>query len=183
MVTSTDTGVSFVSLSGYLWELTPWLPGRGDYLLATVKHTGALAVGESYARAIPEAQLLVEDPGHSPLAWQGGQLSRAIDALAAKHRSQPAGPRGSWASCMRSASTCSCTSRASTPARLPARRAVIQTIAAKANVDLPLAGAAVLLAIALIFGHVALHAAILSLSDSCHGPTVAPVRGSGKFRW
>ncbi len=48
-----------------------------------------LAVGERYAQAIPEAQLLVEDEGpptHSPLAWQGGQLSRAIDALAARRR-------------------------------------------------------------------------------------------------
>jgi pimeloyl-ACP methyl ester carboxylesterase len=48
-----------------------------------------LAVGERYAQAIPEAQLLVEDEGpptHSPLAWQGGQLSRAIDALAARAR-------------------------------------------------------------------------------------------------
>ena len=45
-----------------------------------------LAVGERYAQAIPGAQLLVEDEGpptHSPLAWQGGQLSRAIAALAA----------------------------------------------------------------------------------------------------
>ena len=34
-----------------------------------------LAVGERYAQAIPQAQLLVEDAGpppHSPLAWQGG---------------------------------------------------------------------------------------------------------------
>jgi pimeloyl-ACP methyl ester carboxylesterase len=48
-----------------------------------------LAVGERYAQAIPEAELLVEDegpPAHSPLAWQGGQLSRAIDALAARVR-------------------------------------------------------------------------------------------------
>jgi pimeloyl-ACP methyl ester carboxylesterase len=48
-----------------------------------------LAVGERYAQAIPAAQLLVEDEGpptHSPLAWQGGQLSRAIDALAARSR-------------------------------------------------------------------------------------------------
>ena len=48
-----------------------------------------LAVGELYAQAIPQAQLLVEDEGppmHSPLAWQGGQLSRAIDALAARVR-------------------------------------------------------------------------------------------------
>ena len=68
-------------------------------------------------------------------------------------------------------------------ARLPARRAVIQTIAAQANVDLSLAGAAILLAIALVFGHVALHAAILGLSDGCHAPTVAPVCEGGKFRW
>jgi 3-oxoadipate enol-lactonase len=48
-----------------------------------------LAVGERYAQAIPQAQLLVEDEGpptHSPLAWQGGQLSRAIDALIARLR-------------------------------------------------------------------------------------------------
>jgi len=48
-----------------------------------------LAVGERYAQAIPGAQLLVEDEGpptHSPLAWQGGQLSRAIGDLAARVR-------------------------------------------------------------------------------------------------
>jgi len=37
-----------------------------------------LAVGERYAQAIPGARLLVEDPGQSPLAWQGGQLSKAL---------------------------------------------------------------------------------------------------------
>jgi pimeloyl-ACP methyl ester carboxylesterase len=41
-----------------------------------------LAVGERYAQAIPGAQLLVEDPGRSPLAWQGGQLSKALLGLA-----------------------------------------------------------------------------------------------------
>jgi pimeloyl-ACP methyl ester carboxylesterase len=45
-----------------------------------------LAVGERYAQAIPDAQLLVEDHGRSPLAWQGGQLSAAIEALAARTR-------------------------------------------------------------------------------------------------
>jgi pimeloyl-ACP methyl ester carboxylesterase len=45
-----------------------------------------LAVGERYAQAIPGAQLLVEDHGRSPLAWQGGQLSAAIEALAARTR-------------------------------------------------------------------------------------------------
>jgi len=38
-----------------------------------------LAVAEEYARRLPRARLLVEDEGKSPLAWQGAQLSRAID--------------------------------------------------------------------------------------------------------
>jgi 3-oxoadipate enol-lactonase len=44
-----------------------------------------LAVAERYAAAIPQAELLVEDAGpplHSPIAWQGGQLSRALLELA-----------------------------------------------------------------------------------------------------
>lgn len=46
-----------------------------------------LQVGEHYARLIPGAELLVEEQGpprRSPIAWQGGQLSRAIAALAAR---------------------------------------------------------------------------------------------------
>jgi pimeloyl-ACP methyl ester carboxylesterase len=38
-----------------------------------------LAVAREYARRLPHARLLVEDEGKSPLAWQGAQLSRAID--------------------------------------------------------------------------------------------------------
>jgi pimeloyl-ACP methyl ester carboxylesterase len=44
-----------------------------------------LAVGERYARAIPGARLIVEQPGpppRSPIAWQGGQLSRVLLELA-----------------------------------------------------------------------------------------------------
>lgn len=41
-------------------------------------------VGEAYRRAIPGAELVVEEPGKSPLAWQGGQLSWHIAALAAR---------------------------------------------------------------------------------------------------
>jgi pimeloyl-ACP methyl ester carboxylesterase len=41
-----------------------------------------LRVGEAYAGAIPGAELLVEEPGRSPLAWQGGQLSRIIERTA-----------------------------------------------------------------------------------------------------
>jgi pimeloyl-ACP methyl ester carboxylesterase len=36
------------------------------------------AVGEAYARAIPRAELVLDDPGKSPVAWQGSQLSRVI---------------------------------------------------------------------------------------------------------
>jgi hypothetical protein len=43
-----------------------------------------LAVGERYAQTIPGARLLVEEPGRSPLAWQGGQISRVIAELAAR---------------------------------------------------------------------------------------------------
>lgn len=42
-----------------------------------------LAVAERYAELIPQARLVVEQPGASPLAWQGGQLSRALADLAA----------------------------------------------------------------------------------------------------
>ncbi|HEY4896401.1 MAG TPA: alpha/beta hydrolase, partial [Solirubrobacteraceae bacterium] len=46
-----------------------------------------LSVAERYAATIPGAELLVEDAGpppHSPLAWQGGQLSRALAELAVR---------------------------------------------------------------------------------------------------
>jgi pimeloyl-ACP methyl ester carboxylesterase len=42
------------------------------------------ATGERYASAIPGAQLVSEEPGKSPLAWQGGQLSRVIAETAAR---------------------------------------------------------------------------------------------------
>jgi pimeloyl-ACP methyl ester carboxylesterase len=45
-----------------------------------------LAVGELYARTIPGARLVVEDagpPALSPIAWQGGALSRLLAGLAA----------------------------------------------------------------------------------------------------
>jgi pimeloyl-ACP methyl ester carboxylesterase len=46
-----------------------------------------LAVAELYAQRIPAAQLIVEEagpPARSPIAWQGGQLSRVIGELAAR---------------------------------------------------------------------------------------------------
>jgi pimeloyl-ACP methyl ester carboxylesterase len=41
-----------------------------------------LAVGERYAGEIPGAELVSEEPGSSPLAWQGGRLSKVISGLA-----------------------------------------------------------------------------------------------------
>jgi pimeloyl-ACP methyl ester carboxylesterase len=46
-----------------------------------------LAVGERYAQEIPGAKLIVEDEGpptQSPIAWQGGQLSRVLAELVAR---------------------------------------------------------------------------------------------------
>jgi pimeloyl-ACP methyl ester carboxylesterase len=37
-----------------------------------------LAVAEEYHRLLPHSELLVEEPGKSPLAWQGARLSHAI---------------------------------------------------------------------------------------------------------
>jgi pimeloyl-ACP methyl ester carboxylesterase len=42
-----------------------------------------LAVAERYAAAIAGAGLLVEEPGHPPLAWQGGRLSKVLLDLVA----------------------------------------------------------------------------------------------------
>ncbi len=47
--------------------------------------THPLATGERYAATIPGAKLVVEDAGppvRSPIAWQGGQLSRVLAELA-----------------------------------------------------------------------------------------------------
>jgi pimeloyl-ACP methyl ester carboxylesterase len=42
------------------------------------------AMGERYAAALPRARLVSEEPGSSPLAWQGGQLSHVIADVAAQ---------------------------------------------------------------------------------------------------
>ena len=42
-----------------------------------------LEVGEAWARELG-ARLVVEEPGESPIAWQGGRLSKVIAALAAE---------------------------------------------------------------------------------------------------
>jgi pimeloyl-ACP methyl ester carboxylesterase len=42
------------------------------------------ALARAYAEAIPGAHLVAEEPGKSPIAWQGNQLSRVIVQLAEK---------------------------------------------------------------------------------------------------
>jgi pimeloyl-ACP methyl ester carboxylesterase len=42
------------------------------------------AVGAAYAAAIGGAELIDDEPGHSPIAWQGSQLSRVIADVAAR---------------------------------------------------------------------------------------------------
>jgi 3-oxoadipate enol-lactonase len=51
--------------------------------LVVASHDGAdpghpRAVAEAYAESLPRAQLVGEEEGESPLAWQGGRLSREI---------------------------------------------------------------------------------------------------------
>ena len=43
-----------------------------------------LALGERYARELPGATRHTEEPGRSPLAWQGSQLSRIIGEVATR---------------------------------------------------------------------------------------------------
>jgi len=40
-----------------------------------------LAVAQEYARRLPRAELLIEEVGAAPIAWQGAQLSRGIAAF------------------------------------------------------------------------------------------------------
>jgi pimeloyl-ACP methyl ester carboxylesterase len=40
-------------------------------------------VGEAYAATIPGARLVTDEPGRSPVAWQGSQLSKVIAEVAA----------------------------------------------------------------------------------------------------
>ncbi len=41
-------------------------------------------IGEAYAAAIPGARLITDEPGRSPVAWQGSQLSKVIAETAAR---------------------------------------------------------------------------------------------------
>jgi pimeloyl-ACP methyl ester carboxylesterase len=48
-----------------------------------------LSVAEAYAGRLPNAELVVEEPGKSPLAWQGAQLSGEIDRFLRRHGLAP----------------------------------------------------------------------------------------------
>jgi pimeloyl-ACP methyl ester carboxylesterase len=43
-------------------------------------------VAEAYSEYLPNAELIVEDEGKSPIAWQGAQLSRAIVDFLQRHQ-------------------------------------------------------------------------------------------------
>jgi hypothetical protein len=42
------------------------------------------ALAEAYAESIPGARLITDEPGSSPIAWQGSRLSRVIAEVAAE---------------------------------------------------------------------------------------------------
>jgi pimeloyl-ACP methyl ester carboxylesterase len=44
-----------------------------------------LAVAREYDRRLPESELVVEDRGKSPLAWQGARLSGEIGDFLERH--------------------------------------------------------------------------------------------------
>jgi hypothetical protein len=47
------------------------------------------ATGERYAAVIPGAELVSEEPGASPLAWQGAQVSKVISEVATAAAAAP----------------------------------------------------------------------------------------------
>jgi pimeloyl-ACP methyl ester carboxylesterase len=47
------------------------------------------ATGERYVAEIPGARLVSEEPGESPLAWQGAQVSKVISEVAASAATAP----------------------------------------------------------------------------------------------
>src|SRR3954447_15755538 len=49
------------------------------------------AVGEAYSERLPNARLVTEDEGKSPLAWQGARLSKEIAAFLDENASETAG--------------------------------------------------------------------------------------------
>jgi len=64
----------------------PALGGLAVPTLVVASHDAAdpghpYAVAEAYAARIPAARLVSEPEGQSPLAWQGGRLSREIEAF------------------------------------------------------------------------------------------------------
>ena len=46
----------------------------------------ALAIAELYAELLPDGRFAVEEEGSSPLAWQGGRVSKLIAEVVARAR-------------------------------------------------------------------------------------------------
>lgn len=67
---------------GEIAEVPVTVVASGDE--ADPGHPQALA--EAYAAAIPGSRLLTDEPGRSPRAWQGSQLSRVIAEVAGQAR-------------------------------------------------------------------------------------------------
>jgi len=51
------------------------------------------AIAEAWAEHLPRAELVSEEPGEAPLAWQGGRLSRVIADFCERSGVSPDGPR------------------------------------------------------------------------------------------
>ena len=72
-----------------LWERQALTRARavvGEPAFAAAVEAAArkAAYGRAYAEAIPGARLVTDQPGQSPIAWQGSQLSRVIAEVAAR---------------------------------------------------------------------------------------------------
>jgi pimeloyl-ACP methyl ester carboxylesterase len=68
------------------FETMAELEGLAAPTLVVASHDAAdpghpYAVAAAYAERIPDARLVSEPEGQSPLAWQGGRLSREIEAF------------------------------------------------------------------------------------------------------
>jgi hypothetical protein len=71
------------------FESLDQLEGLDVPALVVASHDGAdpghpYAAAAAYAERLPRARLISEDPGESPLAWQGGRLSREIASFYAE---------------------------------------------------------------------------------------------------
>ena len=78
-------GVRVRAIAGKLGDATPPSPPPSSWASRDEADPGhPYAVGEAYAERLPRGRLVSEEPGHSPLAWQGARLSKAIASFLAR---------------------------------------------------------------------------------------------------